>query len=122
MINLVVAYKINQNDKNNYDLWYLEFTSNLKLVGIKKTNKMKLISRLFSQENNDSESWYSWDQRVEKPKKIEITDFIAKGIYDETHLGDLPSIENYQKLLDSLRLKIDLKNFINNTSKQIVEL
>ena len=88
MIHLVIAYKINENEKNNYNLWYLVFDQDLKLKDVKKTNKLNLISRLFQFEKNvRKESWYSWDQKIESPKKIEILDFISKGIYDEKSLA-----------------------------------
>jgi hypothetical protein len=108
---IVLAYEANNNNPSNYILWYLSFDKNYLLERVSSITKEKLILDLFNIETKKlNEEWFVWDQRLEQPNQIEIIDFIAKNTEDKTHLGKIPSLKEYQDVLDKLDKRVDFKS------------
>jgi len=112
-MNLAVAVEVNKHpaERQNYKIWYLEIGSNGKVQGMGVKKKEDLIQDLFRNYQQTGETnWRCFKKDREESEPIEIIDFISMNAFENTHFGDLPTLSEFQKTLDSLEANLELRS------------
>ena len=100
-------HPINSSD---YRIWYLKLNSFKEVVGIGVMSKKELIQDLFSNYREKGRSfWKAFTKDSERPRDIEVFDFICMNLTENTHFGNLPTLSEFQHVIDSMQLNLELK-------------
>ena len=109
---LAIAVETGTNPSNSrdYRIWYLETNSFGEVVNIGVKNKEDLIQSCFTNfQLTGQTNWRAFRKGSEASETIEITDFVAQGMFDNTHFGNLPTLEEFQTTIDALKMNLKLK-------------
>lgn len=99
------------NHQDDYRVWYLETDERGEVIGVGVKSKRELIQSLFENHRKFGHSnWKAFLKGEEKPKSIEILDFVSQGMFENTHFGELPTLSEFQNVLDSLQSRLELKS------------
>ena len=110
-MNMAIAVEVNSKDPEDYKVWYLEINPQGDVIGIGVKHKEELIQDLFQSYRASGKShWRVFCQNAEESKAIEAYDFISKNSYENTHFGNLPTLNDFQKTLDSLQSHLELRS------------
>ncbi len=110
--NTKIAVAVDPQSKNpdNYTIWYIEvgMTGRVKHVG--SISKDELVENLFKQYHLSGETtWRVFRKESDKSTPIEITDFMSMNINENTHFGNLPLLNEFQKTLETLQFNLEIK-------------
>jgi len=90
--------------QNDYTLWFLDLDQQKNLCGVGKIKKSELMKNLFEKAHKKTKSvWKVLSKHSNSPRKISLLDFASLNLYENTHLGDLPTLEHFQSVLASLQ-------------------
>lgn len=96
--------------RHDYKVWYLELNERKEVISIGVKTKDQLVKDLFDHYRKHGRSnWRAFCEGQEKSSPIELTDFIAQNMYENTHFGNLPTLAEFQETLDCLELNLELK-------------
>jgi hypothetical protein len=110
---LAIAVERKKHLKNfdDYRVWYLEINSTGDVVGIGVKEKKKLVESLFENYKQFGKSkWKAFPKHAQSTVPIELHDFISRNENENTHFGDLPTLDEFQKVLDSLQSRLEFKS------------
>lgn len=97
--------------KSNYRIWYLEMNSFMEVVGIGVMSRENLIENLFEHhQRTGSSNWRVFKKNEVVSAPIEIYDFIAQNINENTHFGNLPTLEEFQATLNALMMRLEIRS------------
>ncbi len=109
-IAVAVESKKHPKNQNDYTIWFLKTTSDGSVIGIGKKSKEELVKNLFENYKNTGEThWRCFKKDAMKSTPIELTDFIGKNHFENTHFGNLPTLEEFQRTLQTLEMNLELK-------------
>jgi hypothetical protein len=110
---LAVAVETKQHPKNQqeYRVWYLEVNGTGHVMGVGVKTKTELIESLFASYRQTGRSnWRAFCKDAEKSKPIEVADFIAMNMHENTHFGNLPTLNEFQSVLDALSAQFEIRS------------
>lgn len=98
------------DNRNDYKVWYLELNKFGDVVGVGVKPREELVKNLFENYRLKGESnWKAFLKGREHSVPIEIYDFIAQNSNENTHFGNLPTLSEFQDVLDQLRLNLEVR-------------
>jgi hypothetical protein len=109
---LAIAVENKQHPHGNLDyrIWYLELNSQGKVIEIGVKSKNELIQSIFENfQKTGQTKWRAFEKGSESSRPIEIFDFISMNLNENTHFGNLPTLSEFQLVLDQLQLGIELR-------------
>ena len=109
---MAIATEAPKHPRNraDYKVWYLELNQLGKVVSIGVMSRKELVENLFINFRKNGESnWKAFCKNDEQSKTIEIYDFIAQNIEENTHFGDLPTVDEFQSTLDYLQSNLEIR-------------
>jgi len=112
-MNLAIAVEKRKHPKhqNDYKVWYLDVDSHGNVVGIGVKTKDELIQNLFENYRQAGKSnWKAFTKDSEKSTPIEAFHFISRNIYENTHFGNLPTLNEFQQTLNELQMNLELNS------------
>ena len=96
--------------KSDYRIWYLEINSFMEVIAIGVMSREKLVENLFQHyQKTGSSNWRVFKKDEEVSTPVEIYDFIAHNMNENTHFGNLPTLEEFQVTLDALMMKLEIR-------------
>ena|SRR5665647_36217 len=110
---LAIAVESKQHPKNheNYRVWYLEIDDAGQVIGVGVKSKNELVENLFQNYRKSGKSnWRAFKKGAEKSTPVEIFDFVSMNMHENTHFGDLPSLSEFQNVLDTLQSRLELRS------------
>lgn len=108
---IAVENKQHPKNQNEYRVWYLEIDSNGQVVGVGVKSKTELVENLFENyRKNGSSNWRAFQKGMEKSTPIEIFDFVSMNMHENTHFGNLPTLSEFQTVLDTLQHRLELRS------------
>lgn len=110
---LAIAVETNRHPKNmnDYRVWYLDLDPAGNVLGIGVKDKNDVIQSLFaSYQKTGKTNWRALTKENEVSKPIEAFDFISKNPNENTHFGNLPTLNEFQKTLDHLQMNLEVKS------------
>lgn len=110
---LAIAVETKQHPKNqnDYRVWYLEIDSSGQVVNVGVKSKQELVENLFENyKKNGTSNWRAFKKGAEKSTPIEIFDFVSMNMHENTHFGQLPSLSEFQTVLDTLQSRLELRS------------
>jgi len=110
---LAIAVETKQHPKNqnDYRVWYLEVDSNGHVIHVGVKTKQELVENLFENyRKNGKSNWRAFQKGAEKSTSIEIFDFVSMNMHENTHFGNLPSLSEFQTVLDTLQSRLELRS------------
>jgi DNA-binding sugar fermentation-stimulating protein len=113
MINLAVCVEPNKNPshKTQYKIWYLELDSRGHVVGINVKSREQLVQSVLENfQKTGKTNWRCFQTDKESSTEIEVYDFISMNSFENTHFGNLPTLSEFQKTLDSLQTNLELRS------------
>jgi hypothetical protein len=112
-MNLAVCVEPNKHPekKGHYKIWYLELDTRSNVVGIGVKNKEELVqSVLENYQKTGKTNWRCFQKEKEASTEIEVFDFVAMNLYQNTHFGNLPTLSEFQVTLDALETSFELRS------------
>lgn len=107
---VVIAVDIKKGSLD-YDLWYLEYGKNREIRKVSLISKQELIEELFKDIQSENQgSWKAFVKEKDYPVTIEAFDFIAMNVNENTHFGNLPTIEEFKPVIEDLRSSLTFKS------------
>ncbi len=110
---LAIAVESKQHPKQqqDYRVWYLEVDEAGQVVGVGVKSKQELVEHLFeSYRRTGKSNWRAFRKGAEKSTPIEIFDFVSMNMHENTHFGNLPTISEFQTVLDTLQSRLELRS------------
>lgn len=110
---LAIAVESRQHPKHqqDYRVWYLEIDEAGQVVGVGVKSKQELVEHLFEGYRKTGKSnWRAFQKGAEKSTPIEIFDFVSMNMHDNTHFGNLPSLNEFQHVLDTLQSRLEFRS------------
>lgn len=96
--------------KQSYRVWYLEINEVGDVVSIGVKNKEEILQSLMQGYKKKGKSiWRALLKDQEESTPIELYDFISQGMFENTHFGNLPTIHEFQAVLDRLQANLDIR-------------
>ena len=112
-MNLAVAVESKQHPKNqnDYRVWYLEIDECGQVVGVGVKSKQEMVENLFENYRKTGKSnWRAFQKSAERSTPVEIFDFVSMNMHDNTHFGNLPSLSEFQNVLDTLQSRLEFRS------------
>lgn len=112
-MNLAIAVESKQHPKNqnDYRVWYLEIDTNGHVVGVGVKSKQEMVENLFENYRKTGKSnWRAFQKGAERSTPVEIFDFVSMNMHDNTHFGNLPSLSEFQNVLDTLQSRLEFRS------------
>ncbi|HXH75857.1 MAG TPA: hypothetical protein VNJ08_12870 [Bacteriovoracaceae bacterium] len=112
-MNLAIAVESKQHPRsqNEYRVWYLEIDRMGQVVGVGVKSKTQLVEHLFENYRKSGKSnWRAFKKGEERSSPIEIFDFVSMNLHENTHFGNLPSLSEFQTVLDTLQSRLELRS------------
>lgn len=108
---LAIAVETHKNQKQNYRIWFLELDHTKKVVNIGMKTKQELLANIFENYRRFGKTnWRAFGKNNETSHPIELTDFSSLNLHENTHFGNLPTLKEFQQVLDSLSLNLEIKS------------
>ncbi|WP_408097700.1 hypothetical protein ACJVC5_01950 [Peredibacter sp. HCB2-198] len=110
---LAIAVETKQHPKNqnDYRVWYLEVDSSGQVVGVGVKTKQDMVENLFANYRKTGKSnWRAFQKGAERSTPVEIFDFVSMNMHENTHFGNLPSLSEFQGVLDTLQSRLELRS------------
>jgi predicted helicase len=110
---LAIAVETKNHPKNQHDyrVWYLEVDENGQVVGVGVKSKQELVENLFENYRLTGKSnWRAFQKGAEKSTPIEIFDFVSMNMHENTHFGSLPTLSEFQTVLDALQSRLEFRS------------
>lgn len=110
---LAIAVESKQHPKNHndYRVWYLEVDDCGQVVGVGVKTKEQLVENLFANYRKTGKSnWRCFQKGAERSTPIEIFDFVSMNMHENTHFGTLPTLSEFQTVLDTLQTRLEFRS------------
>jgi hypothetical protein len=96
--------------RNDYKVWYLEVDERGDVIGIGVKSREELVQSLFENYRQTGKShWRAFRRDADRSNTIEVFDFMAQGMNDNTHFGNLPTLAEFQDTLSNLQMSLELR-------------
>lgn len=103
--------KKHPKNKNNYKIWYLEIATSGKVFGIGVKDFDQLIENVFENYRMTGKTnWRCFEKNKDQSREIEVFDFLTMNAFENTHFGNLPTLGEFQKTLDTLEANLELRS------------
>jgi predicted helicase len=112
-MNLAIAVESKRHPKNqnDYRVWYLEIDECGQVVGVGVKSKQEMVENLFENYRKTGKSnWRAFQKCAERSTPVEIFDFVSMNMHDNTHFGNLPSLSEFQNVLDTLQSRLEFRS------------
>lgn len=109
---MAIAVESPRHPRNraDYKVWYLVLDDNHEVIGLGVKTKDEVIQSLFeSYRKTGRSNWRAFLKGSERSREIDLTDFIAQNMFENTHFGNLPSLAEFQETLTRLSLNLELR-------------
>ena len=109
---LAVAVESPRHPKHNFDykVWYLELDGMGKVISIGVKTKNELVESVFSNiKRTGKTNWRSFRKDFDYSTPIELLDFVGKNCFENTHFGNLPTLEEFQSTLTHLESQLEIR-------------
>jgi len=107
---IAVETRKNPNSNIDYRIWYLEVDQRGSVINIGVKSKTELIAHMFDNFKKYGEThWRAFLKGAEKSTPIEIFDFVSMNMHENTHFGTLPTLAEFQTVLDALHSRFELR-------------
>lgn len=108
---IAVETKQHPRNQNDYRVWYLEIDSSGQVVGVGVKSKHEMVENLFENYKKTGKSnWRAFEKGAEKSRPVEIFDFVSMNMFQNTHFGQLPTLSEFQTVLDTLQSRLELRS------------
>lgn len=110
---LAIAVENKQHPKHqqDYRVWYLEVDVTGQVVNVGVKNKKEIVESLFHNYRQHGKSnWRAFQKNAEKSTPIELLDFASMSMFTNTHFGNLPTLNEFQAVLDTLQSRLELRS------------
>ncbi len=108
---IAVENKHHPKNQNDYRVWYLEIDECGQVVSVGVKTKQELVENLFENYRKTGKSnWRAFQKDAEKSTPIEIFDFVSMNLHENTHFGNLPTLSEFQNVLDTLQSRLEFRS------------
>jgi hypothetical protein len=108
---IAVESKQHPKNQNDYRVWFLEIDDCGQVIGVGVKSKQELVENLFENSRKTGKSnWRAFKKGAERSSAIEIFDFVSMNMHDNTHFGNLPTLSEFQNVLDTLQSRLEFRS------------
>jgi hypothetical protein len=108
---IAVENKQHPRHQQEYRVWFLEIDSSGQVVGVGVKTKTEMVENLFENYRRTGKSnWRAFQKGADKSTPVEMFDFISMNMHENTHFGTLPSLSEFQAVLDTLQSRLELRS------------
>ena len=100
----------NPMNRADYKIWYLHIDNVTQdVIGIGSKTREELVQSLFTQYKKTGQSnWRVFKKNSDCSTPIEIFDFIAQNMHENTHFGELPTLSEFHETLQYLQMNFEI--------------
>jgi len=112
-MNLAIAVETKQHPQHrqDYRVVFIERDSAGHVVGVGVKTRQQLIESLFEAYRTTGQSnWRAFCKGAERSRPIEAADFIGMNMHENTHFGELPTLSEFQGVLDALHGQLEIRS------------
>lgn len=107
---VAVEPQVGAKNRTDYRIWFLELNSRKQVIGIGVKSKEQLVNELFENYGKYGETnWRAFQKDRSVSTPIEVFDFIAMNTMENTHFGNLPTLAEFQGVLDHLQMNLEIR-------------
>lgn len=108
---IAVETKQHPRSQNDYRVWYLEINDGGQVVGVGVKSKQEMVENLFANYRKTGKSnWRAFQKGHERSTPVEIFDFVSMNMHENTHFGNLPTLSEFQTVLNTLESRLELRS------------
>ncbi len=110
---LAIAVEPNRDPRNqtDYKVWFLEIDETGQVVGVGAKTKKEIVENLFENYKKSGKSnWRAFRKGSERSTPVEIFDFVSMNMLENTHFGNLPTLSEFQAVLNTLQSRLELRS------------
>jgi predicted helicase len=108
---IAVESKQHPKNQNDYRVWYLEIDECGQVVNVGVKSKQELVENLFENYRKTGKSnWRAFTKGAERSTPVEIFDFVSMNMNENTHFGHLPTLSEFQNVLDALHSRLEFRS------------
>jgi len=110
---LAIAVESKQHPKHQseYRVWYLDVDVTGQVVGVGVKSKKQMIESLFQGYRQSGKSnWRAFQKGAQQSTPVDLLDFSSMNMFDNTHFGNLPTLNEFQSVLDTLQSRLELRS------------
>ncbi len=97
-------------NQTDYRIWYLELNARQQVIGIGVKSREQLVQEVFDNFGKyGTTHWRAFRKDRQASTPIEVFDFIAMNTMENTHFGNLPTLQEFQQVLNHLQLNLEIK-------------
>lgn len=97
--------------RSDYKVWYLTLGQHHEIINIGILTREELVQDIFQQyRKNGKSGWRAFCVESERSREIEVFDFIAQNSNENTHFGNLPTLDQFQSTLDHLQMNFEVRS------------
>ncbi len=97
-------------NRTDYRIWYLELNARKQVIGIGVKTREELVQEAFDNYGKfGSTQWRAFKKDRHESTAIEVFDFIAMNTMENTHFGNLPTLQEFQQVLNHLQMNLEIK-------------
>ena len=112
-MNLAIAVETLQHPQHRqeYRVWFLELDAAGTVVGMGVKTRQQLIESLFESYRKTGQSnWRAFRKGADRSSPGEVSDFVAMNMHENTHFGELPTLSEFQGVLDALHSQLEIRS------------
>lgn len=102
---IAVESKQHPRQQNDYRVWYLEIDHRKEVIAVGSKSKQEMLKGMFQ-----GQKWRAFPKGADSTRAVEIFDFVAKNSFENTHFGNLPTLSEFQSVLDTLQSKLEIRS------------
>ena len=108
---IAVETKKHPREKNNYRVWFLELDKRGQVISLGVKSREELLQDLMNDYRvYGGSKWKAFLKDHDESTPIELHDFIAQSMHNNTHFGNLPTLNEFQNTLDALGANLEIKS------------
>ncbi len=97
--------------KHDYKIWYLDLNPLGDVIGIGVKSRQEVVKSVFENyQKYGHTNWRAFKKDSEQSTPIEFFDFIAQNAYENTHFGNLPTLNEFQQTINCLQMNMEFKS------------
>lgn len=96
--------------RSDYQVWFLTVNEVGSVVGVGVIGREELVKEaLINYQKSGRTNWRAFLKGREESTPVDVFDFIAQNMHENTHFGELPTLSEFQQTLNYLNMSMELR-------------
>ena len=102
--------QFNHDGTPDYRVWFLHLNEDKEVIAIGAKSREELVESIFFNiQQTGTSGWSAMLKNRDRTTEVELYDFITKDPSENTHFGNLPTLEEFQDTLNRLQSNLEIR-------------